>query len=412
MIANTVKAALIVGTALGLSMSAASAASMAKAGMDKRVADLERELTLLKNQMKSAMMAKPADKNIQSGNSRVKVSISGQVNRAIRFASSGDKSDFHSVDNGESNSRVRIVASAKLNKGTTAVAYSEWGMAADGNRGTGFSKDITGTGKDMKGHQGSAGSVGIRHSKVDLVNKDLGTLSLGHSTRADASAIFTGFNGTSIVFHGGGPGNIDGSLKPDTAEVTGGRLGVPLNVYPGRENRLLYRTPNLMGMSFSASYQQAKSWSLGGSFASAASMSKDISVKVGFGYRDQMEGDQTTFGISGGVQHNPSGLSLNGVYAQEKQTEKPNHSGWAIDLSWTGKLLDAGSTSLTIGYGDYEDGVQTTKAFWGAINQRVDSAAADIYAGVSHDTGEGEVDGNAAERENVMVMIAGTRIKF
>ena len=41
------KYALLAGTALALSMSAASAASMAKAGMDKRVADLEREVTLL-----------------------------------------------------------------------------------------------------------------------------------------------------------------------------------------------------------------------------------------------------------------------------------------------------------------------------------------------------------------------------
>ena len=78
MIVKTTKAALIVGTALALSISAASAASMAKAGMDKRVADLEREVTLLKNQMKSAMMAKKApDKGIVSGNSRVKVTIYG-----------------------------------------------------------------------------------------------------------------------------------------------------------------------------------------------------------------------------------------------------------------------------------------------------------------------------------------------
>ena len=61
------KYALLAGTALALSISVASAASLTKAGMDKRVADLEREVTLLKNQMKSAMMAKPADKNIQSG---------------------------------------------------------------------------------------------------------------------------------------------------------------------------------------------------------------------------------------------------------------------------------------------------------------------------------------------------------
>ena len=79
------KYALLAGSALALSISAASAASMAKAGMDKRVADLEREVTLLKNQMKSAMMAKGPDNVILSGNSRVKVTISGWVNRALRF---------------------------------------------------------------------------------------------------------------------------------------------------------------------------------------------------------------------------------------------------------------------------------------------------------------------------------------
>lgn len=354
------------------------------------------------------MTAQPADNNIRSGNNNVKVTISGQVNRAIRFASSGGKSDFHSVDNSESNSRVRVVAAARLNANTTALAYSEWAMAADGGRSTSFSDD---------GKQSNAGGVSVRHSYVNLTNRDLGTLSLGHSMRAEAlRAIFTGFQGTGMVFHGGGPGNIDGKLVPaaDTA-VTGGRLGVPANVYPGRENRVLYRTPNLMGMTFAVSYNQAKSWSVGGSFASPASISKDISVVVGAGYRDQPEtGDGvTTFGLSGGVQHNPSGLSVNGVYARSSPKGGVRHNGWAVDVSWTGTLTDAGSTSLTAGYGNYEKGVETTLAYWAAANQRVDSAAADLYLGVSHDTGEGmDDDGAAVERESVMVLIAGTRIRF
>ena len=406
------------------------------------------------------MMAKPADKMVQSGNSRVKVTIYGQVNRAVRFASSGGKSDIHSVDNSESNSRIGFRAVAALNKSTTAVALSEWAMAADGGRSTGFSDDGTA--------QGNAGNVSIRHSIVDLVNKDMGTLSLGHSTRADASAIFTGFNGTTIVFHGGGPGNIDGKLSPandDDLMLDGARIGVPTNVYPGRENRLLYRTPNLMGISMAASLNQSKSWFVGGSFKSPASMSKDISVAVGFGYRAQPNasaGKTNTLGVSGGVQHNPSGLSVNGVYAQEQISGGDRHSGWAADLSWTGKLMDAGSTSLTIGYGQYKDGdYKQTKGYWLALNQRVNSAAADLYLGVSYDTGKGAytvmhptddegaiisgldfdgtttadnaeddadtvcgavADADAAtasqdsmcsiKRENVMVILAGVRVKF
>ena len=363
------------------------------------------------------MMAKPADKVIQSGNSRVKVTISGQVNRAVRFASSGGKSDFHSVDNSESNSRTRITAAGTLNKNTTATGVIEVAMAA-GSRGTGF---------DADGAQASGGNITIRHSYVNLTNKDLGTLSLGHSTRAEgAAAIFTGFNGTSIVFHGGGPGNIDGLTPAGDDKFSGGRLGVPTTVYPGRENRIQYSTPNLMGVSLHASLNQARSWSARLSFNSPASLSKDVSVALSAAYRAQPNkglGGSNSFGVSGGIQHNPSGLSVNAVYAQElakagmtaatkasvshhivgtevgtlitgakASARMPGykHTGWAADVSWTGKLMDAGSTSLTVGYGQYAKGdYDTTKGYWFALNQKVDSGAADIYFGVSYDTGDG-----------------------
>ena len=367
------------------------------------------------------MMAKPADKVIQSGNSRVKVTISGQVNRAVRFASSGGKSDFHSVDNSESNSRTRITAAGTVNKNTTATGVIEVAMAA-GSRGTGF---------DADGTQASGGNITIRHSYVNLTNKDLGTLSLGHSTRAEGVAtIFTGFSGTGIVFHGGGPGNIDGLTPAGDDKFSGGRLGVPTTVYPGRENRIQYSTPNLMGVSLHASLNQARSWSARLTFNSPAALSKDVSVALTAGYRAQPNkglGGSNSFGLSGGIKHNPSGLSINGVYAQElakagmtaktmasvshrigtennadavgtlitagKMPAKMpgyKHTGWAADVSWTGKLMDAGSTSLTVGYGQYAKGdYDTTKGYWFALNQKVDSGAADIYFGVSYDTGEG-----------------------
>ena len=83
------------------------------------------EITLLKNQMKSAMMAKPADKNIQSGNSRVKVTIYGQVNRAIRFANTGDATEITSVDNDGSSSKVGFRAVGKANPNLTIGSLTE-----------------------------------------------------------------------------------------------------------------------------------------------------------------------------------------------------------------------------------------------------------------------------------------------
>jgi hypothetical protein len=356
--------------------------------------------------MKSAMMAKPADKMINSGNSRVKVTLSGFVNRAVRFASSGNESEFHSIENNESPSRLTVTAVGALNKNTSAVAVAEFGISAGGARyGTGFSDGSADAAQEKDG------MVGIRHSVISLNNKDLGTLSLGHSTMAHAGAVFAGFQGASIAV---GFGTLD---TPAAAKegVTGGRVGNPGNVNPNRENRLLYSTPNIMGFGFSASLNQAEGWSLGMSFGSPASMSKDISITVGAGYREQPKdaGDITTFGISGGARHNPSGLSLNGAYVKSETAGADDHTAWGTDLSWTGSLIAAGSTSLSIGYASYEKGMETTQQYFGAVNQNVDSAAADLYLGVSTDVGEGvDANGDSADRESVMVIIAGARIKF
>ncbi|MCY3829526.1 MAG: hypothetical protein OXF89_10355 [Rhodospirillaceae bacterium] len=383
--------------------------------------------------MKSAMMAKPADKNIQSGNSRVKVTIYGWVNRAVRFASSGGKSDVHSVGNDESPSRLGVRGVGKLNANTTAVVLGEVGLNAGGGRyGTGFSDD---------GAQGAGGMVGIRHSMIDIVNKDLGTVSLGHSSHAHGPAIYTGFTAAGLTFNIGTTGT---GLVPNSDKmIAEGRIGMPGNVgLGGRSNRILYKTPNLMGVGMQVSYTQAKSYSAGISFSSPASMSKDISIALGAGYRHQPnagagDGDISSFGVSGGVKHNASGFSVNGAYTAAltkagmtmatpasamvgrfqnagsatpdddsddtftvgvmetpakaaKRTPGSKHSAWMANVSWTGKLMDAGATGLTLGYAQYKKGkYSSTTNYWVGVNQAITSAAADVYFGVSYDTGEG-----------------------
>ena len=384
--------------------------------------------------MKSAMMAKPADKNIQSGNSRVKVTIYGWVNRAVRFASSGGKSDIQSVGNDESPSRLGIRGVGQLNKNTSAVVLGEVGLNAGGGRyGTGFSDD---------GAQGAGGMVGIRHSMIDIVNKNLGTLSLGHSGHAHGPAIYTGFTAAGLTFNIGTTGT--GLMPNSDMMISEGRIGMPGNVgLGGRSNRILYKTPNLMGVGMQVSYTQGKSYSAGISFSSPASLSKDISIALGAGYRHQPNagagnGDINSFGVSGGVKHNASGFSVNGAYTQAltkagmtmatpasfmvgrylstadssaddapsnaaytvgnvlvpakaaAMTPSSKHTAWMANVSWTGKLMEAGATGLTVGYAQYKKGdYSTTTNYWVGVHQNVDSAAADVYFGVSYDTGKG-----------------------
>ena len=337
------------------------------------------EVTLLKNQMKSAMMAKPADKNIQSGNSRVKVTLYGWVNRAVRFASTQHQSELQSIDNTHSGSRLGVRAVGSLNPNLTGAATLEL--------------DIRGNGRHQGDFDSPAGStIGLRHSNLALTHKDMGTLGLGHGWLAGASSHGGSFSGTGIVFGIWGPGG-------DAVKATKGpsikgkdRHLVSYQLWGPRSNRIYYSTPSIGGASLEASYNDDRSWS-SGFFYSGLPGVKAIGFKLNAGYRSnprQGTDGSTTVAVSAGIKHNASGLSLNGVYNQEQFKGKGGLKpvAWMAEASWTGKIMDAGSTSASFGYGQWGDGMDgKSTRFHFAVNQNVDSAAADVYFGVSYDTG-------------------------
>ena len=401
------KYALLAGTALALSISVASAASMTKAGMDKRVADLEREVTLLKNQMKSAMMAKPADKNIQSGNSRVKVTLYGQVNRAIRFANTGANTEITSVDNDGSSSRLGIRAVGKVNANLTigALHELEWQENPRSGANAGNDGKVHGnTGKadpDDHTHTQSStnnGRVRPRHVDLWLDHKNLGKLSMGHGSIAgdagglyDLSGVgyvygFAGANGTDGVSADASVPLSDGSTMAATGKARGYR---PFNFFGARENRIRYDTPSLMGARVSLSYNENKGWSAGLTYAGAPPGVKNFTALFAAGYRDN-DGAKTAWALSGGIKHNSSGFNVNGSYDTdgEENAKGVQWSQWGVTLGWSGKVNDSGGTSIGVGFNRSSDGQEASaNQYWLAIVQSLDAAAADVYAGVSYDSG-------------------------
>ena len=362
------KYALLAGTALALSISVASAASMTKAGMDKRVADLEREVTLLKNQMKSAMMAKPDATGMVSGSSTVKVSVYGRVNQMVRFASTPAESAFQALDNTHSGSRFGIRAGGSLNKNTTVGSTIEVGVNGANRAGSDF-------------NTANPPGVGLRIAQVDIGHKDMGTVSLGHGWRAGSGAMTASFAGASHVFGIWGPGG-DGLLK-------GKRHGAVQTAYGTREGRLLYRTPSIMGTSIEASYNQDKGWSAGGTFTGFPSM-KDVSIALSAGYHSVGEdAAETSLGVSGGVKHNASGFNINGSWGNQAVKGGATAISWMVDGGWTGKVTDAGNTTINVGYGQWGDGLHgKSTRYHFVVSQDVSAAASKLYLGVSYDTGD------------------------
>ena len=354
------------------------------------------------------MMAKPSTKGLVSGSGTVKVSLYGRLNQMVRYASTEEDSALQVLDNTHSGSRFGINASGSLNKNATVKATIEVGVNGPNRAGSDFD------------NSGAGPAIGTRRTSVSLTHKDMGTVSVGHDWIAGSGAMVASFAGTSHVFGIWGPDG-DGIMK-------GKRIGAgSIRAFGTRKGRLLYRTPNLMGVSVEASYNQAKGWSAGASFSGFPAM-KEVSIAVNAGYHSLDEdGDVTSMGVSGGVKHNASGFNVNGSWGNH-DNGNATLVGWMVDGGWTGKLIDAGNTTLNVGYGVWQDGMYGENSrYHFIVNQNVAAAASDLYLGVSHDTGEythtsdgtstdpcGATEGAtcAVERNGVFLVVAGVLLKF
>ena len=344
------------------------------------------------------MMAKPADKNIVSGNSRVKVTIYGQVNKALRIASSGGESSIQTVDNDGSSSRIGIRAVGKANPNVTIGGWHE--LEWQENRRSATS-------------QTNAGNVRVRSRHVDLWvdHKDLGQVWMGHGSIAgDAAGLFS-VTGTGHIFGSGTHYASDGiGAGPTGADSRGTKS---FSFFGARENRIMYVTPGLMGARIRLSYGENKSWSAGLRYFGAPPGVKDFSAAFAAGYRhdpnESTGAAKNSYAVSGGVKHS-SGFNVSGGYeASRVKGSSATPYDWFAEGGWTGKLNDVGATSLGIGYSTGSDGMYgKSQQYWIALNQNVDAAAADVYAGVAFDSGSvtGVVQEGAAAIEAVEGMPA------
>ena len=239
-----------------------------------------------------------------------------------------------------------------------------------------------------------------RHVDLWLQHKDLGKLSIGQGSIAGDASHFISMSGIGNTFHFGGPTGADG---------TAGSHYIFLGFFGARQSRIRYDTPNLMGLSFAASLNQNQGWSVQGQYAGAPPGVKDFNTFMRAGYRKD-DGGKTYWAVSGGVAHS-SGFNLSGSYASD---DTPGDTGanpyqWGVEVGWSGKLADMGKTNVGVGYGYSDDDLKEVQYYYVGVNQNIDAAAADVYAGAATDSGTDDM-GN--DRDSVTVVIAGVRVKF
>ncbi len=410
-------------------LSFSHSASMTDAGTSQRVSDLEREVSLLKNRMKKAESF-DGSRLVRSGNSRVSLTVYGQVSRSVRFAFDKHNTEVHHVDQDGSGSRLGFLARGRVDED----------LALSGRIVTGWqynrrSATWDGSGNNAAVDSSDSGNVRIRARRIEVWadHRDLGQLWLGKGSIAGDAAHLISMSGTSPIFGFGGPGGDDGIRASGTTGEgnTMYRRHGFFSFFGQRENRIMYATPNVMGFKALVSHSEEDTVSAGLHYAGNPFGMKDVRAAMRFGWAQMpgagatssMEdatsaGDAEAYGVSGGIMHVPTGLNLSGSWASRdnKGAMQTDPEMYAVEVGWTGGIWAMGKTSVAVGYGRWNDWVPGpggfqdghTERYHVAVNQNVDPAATDVYFGVSYDDGENE----GMDRESVVIVVTGIRIKF
>ncbi|MCY4239676.1 MAG: porin, partial [Rhodospirillaceae bacterium] len=312
--------------------------------MGKRVSDLEREVSLLKNRLSKAESF-DGSRIVRSGNSRVKVTVYGQVSRSVRFAFDKHNTEVHHVDQDGSGSRLGFLAQGRVDPD----------LAISGRIVVGWQEN-----RRSATHDGNGPNTRLRSRRIEVWtdHKDLGQLWLGHGSIAGDAAHLITMSGTSPIFGFGGPGGDDGIQATGKDGHSKHRRHGFFSFFGQRENRIMYATPNVMGFRALVSHSEKDTVSAGLHYAGNPFGMKNVRAAMRFGwvklpgdgatvsrkpasvnFPDDAEfddaeaiedaarahshtpasgggaGNAEAYGVSGGIMHVPTGLNLSGSYA-------------------------------------------------------------------------------------------------
>ncbi len=339
-------------------------------------------------------------KTIESGSDKVKLSISGQVNRGVLFADNGDDSEFFHVDNDNSSTRVRFVGEGALDSDITVGTQIEVQFESNSTAAISFDQDSP------------AGPNNFTERKLELFvdSKQLGRLWVGQGDTASNGTSEVDLSGTAVIAYSG-VGDLAGGLEFSDGGVKGPSISDVFNNFDGlsRDDRLRYDTPNLFGFTGSVSAVDGGAWdaavTYGGDFAgtkvAAAVAYANANSRGGF---EQYNGSVSVL--------TPMGISLTGaVGSRDVKGGGDDPLFYYAKLAYTFDAIDFGSTSIGIDFAQVDDldadGDEFRSYAIFAV-QNFDEIGTEFYIGARNH----EFDRRGASFDDLFAVLAGARVKF
>ena len=294
-----------------------------------------------KPEVASTKAPPPAEKVVTSGGGeRVKLAISGQVNRAVNIVDDGKETDAYFVDNDNSESRVRFDGTAKATDDLTLGTRIELTIGPNL------------AGQVNQNDQEENNIFDQRWTEVSLDSKRFVKLSLGKGATASYGSGSVDLSRTAVISYATISDTAGGMLFRQTSSdsLTNVKIADAFNSFDGlnRRNRVRYDTPTFHGFHLAGSaisderYDAALFWGGQGYGFKAAG-----AAAVADPNEDNTE---LQYNGSFSLLHEDTGLNLtlaSGLLERDNQGDAKNLYAKA---GWLTRFFSFGETAFGIDY--------------------------------------------------------------
>lgn len=356
------------------------------------------------------MASGSAEAGIKNQNSKMNLTVGGQIARTLAYADDGQHSQLFQLDNPSSGTRIRFILSGQVTESVSIGGLIEYDLHQDGEN----AKFTTTTGNDEAPDTALAGR---RHHFIDFKHKSMGTISMGRGNTATNGYMEEGYNSSFLNAKGSsGVGSMGfttagGAVSTTVVSNVSNTLDNPNG---GRNNRLRYDTPSIAGFGLAASLQDDGTTDVALRYKGKIA---GLSVKGALGYANSAAASTTidkTIGGSVAVKHS-SGLSLSGSYGKRDMVAGNTNEAkaWRIGGGYDAKLSSLGNTLFSIDYWNIEDDQTEGDEFTSlrvSVIQKLAAAGSDI--GVMWDHHSFDDTNTTNNYDDIDVIWLGAKLNF
>ena len=379
--------------------------------LQKIIQDQQEQLDALKKQVDGlqktptpAVAAAPAPaKSVTSGQDKVKLAVSGQVNQMVNVVDDGKNTTAYFVGNDNSNSRVRFVGTAKATEDLTLGSRLE--VAFDSNESGDVSQD----------NETAGDFINVRWADVTMASKSYGKLWLGRGDTASNNTAEIDLSKTGVIGYSSIADTAGGMLfreKSGNNSLTSVSIGDAFKNQDGlsRQSRARYDTPSFWGFHLAGSavsdqrYDGALFWGgqgYGFKAAGAAAIAEP-----------NKDDSDLQYDGSFSILHEGTGLNLTASAGLLDRDDEGDPTNLYLKGGWLTRFFSVGQTGFGVDYTrsmNLPTGRDKGYSVGGAVVQQFEDYGTELYLQYRLYSLDRDV---APSVENMNVGTIGARVKF